>query len=149
MQNKKTIGFLIKIGIVFFALYFLYRQFITKSRTDDFDLDDIPDCDLTPTYDLAITLHQSLIDVITDHFSSDGPFWINGYRLSDDQVITQTQAITQPFSLANLIGALINLGWISELPVNVIDDETDQVELTLNGSTSLIMSICINLLNND
>ena len=39
MQNKKTIGFLIKIGIVAFALYFLYRQFITKSRTDDFDLD--------------------------------------------------------------------------------------------------------------
>ena len=41
MQNKKTIGFLIKIGIVVFALYFLYRQFIIKSRTDDFDLDHI------------------------------------------------------------------------------------------------------------
>ena len=41
MQSKKTIGFLIKIGIVVFALFFLYQQFSTKSRVDEFNLNHI------------------------------------------------------------------------------------------------------------
>lgn len=41
MQSKKTIGFLIKIGIVVFALFFLYQQFAYKSSIDQFDLNHI------------------------------------------------------------------------------------------------------------
>jgi hypothetical protein len=41
MQSKKTIGFLIKIGIVTFALFFLYQQLTSKSSTEEFDIDHI------------------------------------------------------------------------------------------------------------
>ena len=41
MQSKKTIGFLIKIGIVAFALFFLYQQLTTKSRVEDFNIEHI------------------------------------------------------------------------------------------------------------
>ncbi len=36
MLTKKTIGFLLKIGIVAFALFFLYQQLITKNNIDQF-----------------------------------------------------------------------------------------------------------------
>jgi uncharacterized membrane protein YbhN (UPF0104 family) len=38
MLSKKTIGFLIKIGIVAFALFFLYHQFTSKSSIKEFDI---------------------------------------------------------------------------------------------------------------
>jgi hypothetical protein len=38
MQIKKTIGFLIKIGIVAFALFFLYQQLTSKSNTEEFNI---------------------------------------------------------------------------------------------------------------
>ena len=38
MQSRKTISFLIKIGIVVFALFFLFEQFNSKSGIDDFNL---------------------------------------------------------------------------------------------------------------
>ena len=41
MQRKKTIGFLIKIGIVAFALFFLYKQLTSKSSTEQFNIDHI------------------------------------------------------------------------------------------------------------
>ena len=41
MQSKKTIGLLLKIGIVAFALFFLYQQLISKSTVKDFDIDHI------------------------------------------------------------------------------------------------------------
>ena len=41
MQSKKTIGFLIKIGIVAFALFFLYQQLTSKSSIEEFDIDHI------------------------------------------------------------------------------------------------------------
>ena len=41
MLSKKTIGFLIKIGIVTFALFFLYQQLTYKSNVKEFDIDHI------------------------------------------------------------------------------------------------------------
>ena len=41
MQSKKTISFLIKIGIVAFALFFLYQQITAKSSAEEFDIDHI------------------------------------------------------------------------------------------------------------
>ena len=41
MQSKKTIGLLLKIGIVAFALFFLYQQLTSKSRVEQFDIDHI------------------------------------------------------------------------------------------------------------
>ena len=38
MLSKKTIGFLIKIGIVTFALFFLYQQLTSKSNVKGFDI---------------------------------------------------------------------------------------------------------------
>ena len=38
MLSKKTIGFLIKIGIVTFALFFLYQQLTSKSNVKEFDI---------------------------------------------------------------------------------------------------------------
>ena len=41
MQTKKTIGLLLKIGIVFFALSFLYQQLVSKSRIESFNIEHI------------------------------------------------------------------------------------------------------------
>ena len=41
MLSKKTIGFLIKIGIVACALFFLYQQITLKSSAEKFDVDQI------------------------------------------------------------------------------------------------------------
>ena len=41
MQSKKTIGFLIKIGIVAFSLFFLYQQLTSKSSAEEFNIDHI------------------------------------------------------------------------------------------------------------
>ena len=41
MLSRKTIGFLIKIGIVALAIFFLYDQFTSKSNSEDFDIDNI------------------------------------------------------------------------------------------------------------
>ena len=41
MQTKKTISFLLKIGIVAFALFFLFDQLTTKTATDQFNQTDI------------------------------------------------------------------------------------------------------------
>tara|TARA_B100001142_G_C14316695_1_gene648739 strand:- start:1023 stop:2000 length:978 start_codon:yes stop_codon:yes gene_type:complete len=38
MQSKKTISFLLKIGIVAFALFFLYKQLVSKSNIEDFNV---------------------------------------------------------------------------------------------------------------
>ena len=38
MLSKKTIGFLIKIGIVTFALFFLYQQLTSKTNAKEFDI---------------------------------------------------------------------------------------------------------------
>tara|TARA_B110000196_G_scaffold256854_1_gene227138 strand:+ start:946 stop:1923 length:978 start_codon:yes stop_codon:yes gene_type:complete len=38
MQSKKTISFLLKIGIVAFALFFLYHQLTSKSSAEDFNI---------------------------------------------------------------------------------------------------------------
>ena len=39
MQSKKTISFLIKIGIVVFALFFLYQQLTSKSSVEELNVD--------------------------------------------------------------------------------------------------------------
>ena len=41
MQSKKTISYLLKIGIVAFALYFLYQQLYSKSSVSDFNISHI------------------------------------------------------------------------------------------------------------
>ena len=41
MLSKKTIGFLLKIGIVAFALFFLYEQLIAKSSFEQFNNTDV------------------------------------------------------------------------------------------------------------
>ena len=41
MKSKKTIGFLIKIGVVFIALFYLYQQLISKGSIENFNLDHI------------------------------------------------------------------------------------------------------------
>ena len=41
MQSKKTIGFLIKIGIVAFALFFLFKQLTDKTTIDQFNSTDV------------------------------------------------------------------------------------------------------------
>ena len=38
MQSKKTISFLLKIGIVAFAIFFLYHQLNSKSSAEDFNI---------------------------------------------------------------------------------------------------------------
>ena len=38
MLSKKTLGFLLKITIVGFALYFLYHQLTNKQAIEDFDI---------------------------------------------------------------------------------------------------------------
>ncbi len=39
MLSRKTIGFLLKIGIVAFALFFLYEQLTSKSSVEQFNSD--------------------------------------------------------------------------------------------------------------
>ena len=39
MLGRKTISFLLKIGIVAFAIFFLYQQITSKSSTEEFDID--------------------------------------------------------------------------------------------------------------
>ena len=41
MLSRKTIGFLLKIGIVAFALFFLFQQLTSKSSAEKFDIDQI------------------------------------------------------------------------------------------------------------
>ena len=41
MLSRKSIGFLLKIGIVAFALFFLYQQITSKSSAEQFDIDQI------------------------------------------------------------------------------------------------------------
>ena len=41
MQSKKTIGLLLKIGIVAFALFFLFKQLTSKSGVDEFNIDHV------------------------------------------------------------------------------------------------------------
>ena len=41
MLSRKTIGFLLKIGIVAFALFFLYEQLTSKSSVEQFNSDAI------------------------------------------------------------------------------------------------------------
>ena len=41
MLSRKSIGFLLKIGIVAFALFFLYQQLTSKSSAEQFDIDQI------------------------------------------------------------------------------------------------------------
>ena len=41
MKSKKTISFIIKIGVVAFALFFLYKQLISKSRLEHFSIDHV------------------------------------------------------------------------------------------------------------
>tara|TARA_B100001758_G_C18410470_1_gene615270 strand:+ start:913 stop:1890 length:978 start_codon:yes stop_codon:yes gene_type:complete len=41
MKREKTIGFLLKIGIVFLAIFFLYQQLISKSTLQEFDVNHI------------------------------------------------------------------------------------------------------------
>jgi len=53
MQTKKTIGFLLKIGIVFFAIFFLYEQLISRARVQDFDFDHI-----------LLQLHQNYLLIV-------------------------------------------------------------------------------------
>ena len=38
MLSKKTLGFLLKISIVVFALYFLYQQLTNKKAIEGFDI---------------------------------------------------------------------------------------------------------------
>lgn len=111
-------------------------------------LEEIADCNFDPTYDLFLVLHSALIDIICNHFSSSGPFWINGYKLETDEVVPLTQTIAQPFTLANLTQALVDLGWSSDPTVPNITEDTGEVELLLNNSSDFIMSICINIVGN-
>ena len=41
MLSRKSIGFLLKIGIVAFALFFLFQQLTSKSSAEQFDIDQI------------------------------------------------------------------------------------------------------------
>ena len=41
MLSKKTIGFLLKIGIVAFALFFLFKQLTDKATIDQFNSTDV------------------------------------------------------------------------------------------------------------
>ena len=41
MQRKKTIGIIIKIGVVFFALFFLYEQLTSKTSFSEFNVNHI------------------------------------------------------------------------------------------------------------
>ena len=41
MQRKKTIGIIIKIGVVFFALFFLYEQITSKTSVKEFNINHI------------------------------------------------------------------------------------------------------------
>ena len=111
-------------------------------------LDQVPDCDLTPNYDLKLTLKQSTITLINDHFCSSGPYWIYNYSLANGSTVLLEEPIDQPFSLASLVQTFINLGWTSDPLIGDITALTTQVEMTLSGTTNLISSIAINILGN-
>lgn len=104
---------------------------------------DVDDCGVIPKYDLKVTLKKCLIDLINDHFSDDGPYWIYSYKLSPNQQKILEQEINQPFSLQSLTQALVDLGWNSDPIV------AGEVELTLTGSCDYISGFCINILGND
>tara|TARA_R100001163_G_C5067998_1_gene207653 strand:- start:3572 stop:7309 length:3738 start_codon:yes stop_codon:yes gene_type:complete len=111
-------------------------------------LDMVPSCDITPTYDLKLTLKTSLISLINSHFSSEGPYWIYNYKLANGGTVLQEQAISQPFSLASLAQAMVDLGWVSNPIVADITSDTISVVMTLSASVNLVSGICINIFGN-
>lgn len=111
-------------------------------------VDQVPDCDITANYDLKITLRPTLIDLINNHFCDDGPYWIYSYILANSSTVVQEHAITQPFTLASLTSAFVDLGWVSTPIVADITGSTTSVTITLTGTPYLISGVAINILGN-
>lgn len=112
-------------------------------------LEMVPDCNIAPKYDLLTTISKDIIDLINSHFSSTGPYWIYSYKLANGGTAVVEQSITQPFTLASLAQALVNLGWVADPIVANITNSTTEVEMLLAASCDYISGICINLLGND
>lgn len=112
-------------------------------------LEVIPYCNLTPTYDLTIVINCANINLIKNHFDSDGPFWIVGYKLDNNNLVLQEKNVSQPFSLLTVSQAMTELGWAADPPVANITSSTEEVSFSLNNSTDMIMSVCFNLVGNN
>jgi len=112
-------------------------------------LEMVPDCDFVPKYDLKTTISKDIIELINAHFSDTGPYWIYSYKLANGGTLVQEHAITQPFTLASLAQALVDLGWVADPIVADITDSTEEVEMLLAASCDYISGICINQLGND
>lgn len=121
---------------------------IQGSTGDQFNLDSVPCCELEAKYDLVLSLHQDLPDVICNHFDNNGPYWIASYKLDNNDLILVEKQIAQPLNLQNLTSALIDLGWSADPALEEITDQTNEVEVTLHNSCDLIVSVCINLIGN-
>lgn len=113
-------------------------------------LDSVINCDIQPQFDLVISIHQSVIDVIQNHYDSIGPYWISNYRLDDDTFTELNKVISSPFNLQNLVKAFVDLGWSSNVnPDQITRDNIDEVDLTLANSADLIVGANINLIGNN
>lgn len=110
---------------------------------------DLPDCDVTPEFDLEFLLQKDAIGLIQSHFGVNGPFWILGYQLNDCSLLEKKQVVNQPFNLSNLIIAFQKLGWTSDTESSKVTDDTESVRIYLNNSSELIVNILFNIVGNE
>jgi len=110
---------------------------------------DVPNCIVVPKYELKIRLRASLIGSIFSHFNSTGPLWISKYKLNNGSIITIEEEISTPLSLLTITQAFINLGWVSDLTIDQITNETEEVNITLFDSSNYVVDISVNILGNN
>lgn len=116
------------------------------SDTDNLVLD-IPECDITPKYNLKVTLKTELIDSIVSHFGQNGSFWIHSYTLKNGTSHILKTLINQPFNLKTLSDALISLNWLST--PEIVDNSTTEVIMNIVNSLEYLMFININVVGNE
>lgn len=114
-------------------------------------LDQIPDCEIEPKFDIKMILRKCIIELVNCHFNSTGPYWIVGYKLDNGDFITLNEEISQPFNLKTLATTLSNLSpsWTSSPDLVDIDSGTEEVCMILNNSCDFITGICLNLVGRD
>lgn len=116
-------------------------------------LDQVPDCEIDPKFDLVLYLRKCMIELINCHFHSTGPYWIVGYQTESGETIQLNEPIEPypPFNLQSLATTLSNLSppWVSDPDLVNITDQTEEVKMTLKNSCDLITGILVNLVGRD
>jgi len=123
-------------------------------------LDEIPDCNINPQFTIEILLKSSLIALILDHFSSNGPFWINFYKIENtsdgmasgmggcggqakEEVLKLIPG--DVFNLESLVDCLVSgLGWELVSSVENANGTLSEARLSIVRRAPLITGICIN-----